>query len=154
FAKFTEGNHPTFFEAITVMALQYFVERHCDLVIWETGLGGRLDSTNIVTPIASVITNIQYDHQKWLGETLDKIAFEKAGIIKPGLPVITATDAPEALSVITQRARELAAPLSLVTPADAHRPPLDTLNLPLLGEHQRLNAAVALKTVEVVQHAS
>jgi dihydrofolate synthase/folylpolyglutamate synthase len=70
--------HPTFFEVVTVMALRHFAEQKCDLVIWETGLGGRLDATNIVTPLASVITNIQYDHQKWLGETLASIAAEKA----------------------------------------------------------------------------
>ena len=63
-------------------------------MIWETGLGGRLDATNIVTPLASVITNIALDHQQWLGDTLEKIAFEKAGIIKPGIPVVTATDEP------------------------------------------------------------
>ena len=74
------------------MALRYFAEQQCDLVIWETGLGGRLDATNIVTPLASVITNIQYDHQKWLGETLASIAAEKAGIIKPGVPVITGAE--------------------------------------------------------------
>jgi folylpolyglutamate synthase/dihydropteroate synthase len=74
------AEHPTFFEVVTIMALRYFAEQKCDLVIWETGLGGRLDSTNIVTPLASVITNIQYDHQKWLGETLASIAAEKAGM--------------------------------------------------------------------------
>src|SRR5580698_10216859 len=62
---------PTFFEFVTVMALRYFAEQKCDLVIWETGLGGRLDATNIVTPLASVITNIGYDHQQWLGDTLE-----------------------------------------------------------------------------------
>src|SRR5207253_2249803 len=91
------SSHPTFFEVVTVMALKYFAEQNCDLVIWETGLGGRLDATNIVTPLASVITNIQYDHQKWLGNTLEEIAAEKAGIIKPGVPVVTTTNALEAL---------------------------------------------------------
>ena len=85
-----EDHHPTFFELVTVMALSFFAEQDCDLVIWETGLGGRLDATNIVTPLASVITNIAFDHQQWLGDTLEKIAAEKAGIIKPGVPVITA----------------------------------------------------------------
>ena len=94
------------FEFVTVMALKYFAEQKCDLVIWETGLGGRLDATNIVTPLASVITNIAFDHQQWLGDTLAKIAAEKAGIIKPGVPVITATDEPEALAVIEEIARE------------------------------------------------
>src|ERR1700756_2118405 len=78
--EFPEDHHPTFFEAVTIMALRHFAEQKCDLVIWETGLGGRLDATNIVTPLASVITNIQFDHQQWLGETLDRIAYEKAGI--------------------------------------------------------------------------
>src|SRR5207248_6505529 len=98
----TDASHPTFFEVVTVMALRYFAEQKCDLVIWETGMGGRLDATNIVTPLASVITNIQFDHQQWLGNTPAEIAAEKAGIIKPGVPVITATDAPEALRVIKE----------------------------------------------------
>src|SRR5579859_501572 len=87
--KFAPDHHPTFFEVVTVMALKYFAEQRCDLVIWETGLGGRLDSTNIVMPLASVITNIAFDHQQWLGDTLARIAAEKAGIIKPGIPVVT-----------------------------------------------------------------
>src|SRR4051794_21832938 len=74
--------HPTFFEVVTVLALRYFAEQHCDLVIWETGVGGRLDATNIVTPLAAVITTIQLDHEKWLGSTLPSIAAEKAGILK------------------------------------------------------------------------
>jgi dihydrofolate synthase/folylpolyglutamate synthase len=142
--------HPTFFEVVTVMALRYFAEQHCDLVIWETGLGGRLDATNIVTPLASVITNIQYDHQKWLGETLASIAAEKAGIIKPGIPVLTATDAPAALQVIAETARGKEAPLTTLSPAEMERPPLDTLHLPLLGQHQRMNAAVAVATVRAL----
>src|SRR6266702_7070729 len=116
---FPRDAHPTFFEVVTVMALRYFAEQKCDLVVWETGLGGRLDATNIVTPLASVITNIQHDHQRWLGETLASIAAEKAGIIKPGVPVITATDAPEALEVIAKTAREKAAPLTKVGQASS-----------------------------------
>src|SRR5262249_1207618 len=69
--EFPHAAHPTFFEVVTLMALRYFVERGCELVVWETGLGGRLDATNIVTPLASVITNIQFDHQQWLGDTLE-----------------------------------------------------------------------------------
>jgi dihydrofolate synthase/folylpolyglutamate synthase len=109
--EFPKDHHPTFFEVVTLMALRYFAEQKCDLVIWETGMGGRLDATNIVTPLASVITNISFDHQQWLGDTLAKIAGEKAGIIKPGVPVLTATDAPEALEVIEETARRLNAPL-------------------------------------------
>jgi dihydrofolate synthase/folylpolyglutamate synthase len=142
--------HPTFFEVVTVMALRYFAEQQCDLVIWETGLGGRLDATNIVKPLASVITNIQYDHQKWLGETLASIASEKAGIIKTGVPVLTATDATEALHVIAETARRQEAPLTTLSPAEMDRPPLSTLQLPLPGQHQRMNAAVAVATVRAL----
>lgn len=142
--------HPTFFEVVTVMAMLHFVAKKCDLVIWETGLGGRLDATNIVTPIASIITNIQFDHQQYLGETLAGIATEKAGIIKPGVPVITGTNTPEALEVIRNTAQARSAPLTVVTPAEKERPPLSEIRLPLLGEHQRTNAAVALAAVRTL----
>jgi dihydrofolate synthase/folylpolyglutamate synthase len=72
--EFPEDHHPTFFEMITVMALIYFAEQNCDLVVWETGLGGRLDATNIVSPLASVITNIGIEHSEWLGDTVEQIA--------------------------------------------------------------------------------
>ncbi len=147
------AGHPTFFEVITVMALRYFARQNCDVVIWETGLGGRFDATNIVNPLASVITNVQFDHQQYLGETLAQIAFEKAGIIKPGRPVITAADVPEAIQVITQEAVRRDAPVTVVTRSDTRRPPLADLELPLRGEHQRLNAAVALATVQVLEKA-
>jgi dihydrofolate synthase/folylpolyglutamate synthase len=144
------AEHPTFFEVVTVMALRYFAAQKCDLVLWETGLGGRLDATNIVAPLASIITNIQYDHQKWLGETLAGIAAEKAGIVKPGVPVITGAEYPEALRVIDETARKQGSPLRVVTVSEAHQPPLDTLQLPLLGEHQKMNAAVALAAVRAL----
>jgi dihydrofolate synthase/folylpolyglutamate synthase len=149
----TSGKMPdatTLFEVVTVMALKYFAEQKCDLVIWETGLGGRLDATNIVTPLASVITNIAFDHTQWLGDTLAKIAAEKAGIIKPGVPVITAETQPEALAVIQDTARSLNAPLTRVesAPSSILHPPS---SLPLLGDHQKQNAALALATVEVLQ---
>jgi len=150
-ASFPPEGHPTFFEVVTVMALRYFRQQGCDLVVWETGLGGRLDATNIVTPLASIITNIQFDHQKYLGETLASIAYEKAGIIKPGVPVITGVVTPEAFEVISDTACRLGCSLTQVTPADAARPPLDALQLPLLGRHQRSNAALALATVGVLQ---
>ena len=160
------NHHPTFFEFITVMALKFFAEQKCDLVIWETGLGGRLDATNIVTPLASVITNIQFDHQQWLGDTLEKIAAEKAGIIKPGVPVITTEEEPEALAVIKKTAREKNAPLVKINPREGRhaavpnqnqsgsptRRPSQIAKLPLPGEHQKLNAALALATVETLQN--
>ncbi len=148
--KTSAGEHPTFFEVVTVMALLHFVAMKCDLVIWETGLGGRLDATNIVTPIASIITNIQFDHQQYLGETLAGIATEKAGIIKQRVPVITGTNAPDALAIIEQTARTREAPLTIVTSAETRNPPLSEIQLPLLGEHQRMNAAVALAAVRVL----
>ena len=138
---------PTFFEVVTVMALKYFAEQRCDLVIWETGLGGRLDATNIVTPLASVITNIAFDHQQWLGDTLEKIAAEKAGIIKPGVPVITATDEPDALAVIERTARDRGAAFRQIQKSEVRRQKAE----PLLGDHQQINAALALATVEVLQ---
>jgi dihydrofolate synthase/folylpolyglutamate synthase len=142
--------HPTFFEVVTVMALRYFAEQACELVIWETGLGGRLDATNIVRPLASVITNIQLDHQQWLGETLENIAFEKAGIIKPGVPVTTAAVPGAGWEVIAQVAAQGESPLTTVGPGDLGRPPLDRARLSLRGEYQRFNAAVAVATVRAL----
>ena len=156
---------PTFFEFITVLALKFFAEQKCDLVIWETGLGGRLDATNIVTPLASVITNIALDHTQWLGDTLEKIAAEKAGIIKPGVPVITAAHEPEVLRVIERVAREKNAPLTKINFREGRRvavpnqnefgsltrQPSQIENLPLPGEHQKQNAALAVATVEALQ---
>lgn len=136
---------PTFFEAVTVMALKYFVEQTCDLVIWETGLGGRLDATNIVTPLASVITNVQLDHQQWLGHTVEEIAREKSGIIKRGVPALTAADDAGALAVIAEVARRNQAPLTLV------REPLYEWEIGLAGEHQKKNAALALAVVQLLQ---
>ena len=151
FQQFSTEDHPTFFEAVTVVALRYFAEQNCDLVIWETGLGGRLDATNIVTPLVSVITNVQFDHQKWLGETLPQIASEKAGIIKASVPVITSADEPEAFSVIEKTAREKNAPLTRVESIhELTEAKLDSA-LPLLGEHQLRNAALAFAVVKVLQ---
>ena len=150
FRHFHEETHPTFFEAVTVMALRWFAEQRCDLVIWETGLGGRLDATNIVTPLASVITNIGLEHQQWLGDTVEQIAAEKAGIIKPGVPVVTAAQPGEGLEVIAATAREHQAPLTIVGAAAAEDPLLDGVALPLHGPHQRRNAATALATVRVL----
>ncbi len=145
--QFPADNHLTLFEVVTVMALKFFAEQKCDLVIWETGLGGRLDATNIVTPLASVITNIAFDHQQWLGDTLEKIAAEKAGIIKPGIPVVTTTDEPSSLAVIEKIAREKNAPLTKLN----SKFKIQNSKLSLLGEHQKLNAALALAMVEVLQ---
>ncbi|MFM1769822.1 MAG: hypothetical protein RJA22_2351 [Verrucomicrobiota bacterium] len=146
-------NPPTFFEAVTLVALQWFAGQQCDLVVWETGLGGRLDATNIVTPLASVITQIGWDHQQWLGDTLDQIAAEKAGIIKPGVPVITAATPGAGLEVITETARRLGAPLTVVDEADADALPGGPGRLGLAGPHQRRNAAAAVAAWRAVAPA-
>jgi dihydrofolate synthase/folylpolyglutamate synthase len=140
-------NNATLFEFATVMSLKFFAEQKCDLVIWETGLGGRLDATNIVTPLASVITNIGFDHTQWLGDTLEKIAAEKAGIIKEKIPVVTSVENAEALAVIEKIAREKNASLSKVNSEFR----IQNSELPLLGEHQKLNAALAVATIEILQ---
>jgi len=145
--SFPEDRHPTMFEVVTVIALRYFAAQKCDLVIWETGLGGRLDATNIVTPLASIITNIALDHQAWLGDTLAKIAAEKVGIIKPGVPVLTTECGPEALPVIERVAREQGAP---VTQVEAKSEIQNRQPETLVGAHQRMNAALAEATVKVL----
>ena len=105
-AKQTKGMEFTYFEFATALAAKIFVEADCDIVIWETGMGGRLDATNVVKPIVSVITNIALDHQQILGGTLELIAREKAGIIKENIPVFTGKLPPEAYRVIAGTAKE------------------------------------------------
>lgn len=153
-AQFSRGQKdvsPTFFEVVTVMALKYFAEQQCDLVIWETGMGGRFDATNIVQPLASVITNVELDHQKWLGETIEQIAREKAGIIKENVPVITGELKAAALQVISDAAREHVASLMIVPGNAVESSFLSSIQLPLPGAHQKRNAAVALAVVEALQ---
>ena len=147
---FAPDHQLTFFEAVTIVALRYFAEQKCDLVVWETGLGGRLDATNIVTPLASVITNIGIEHSEWLGDTVEKIAAEKAGIIKPGVPIVTAATTRHGLETIRAIAQERRSPLTVVGAADMHLPPLDAIQLPLHGPHQRLNAALAIGAVRIL----
>ena len=129
--------HPTFFELTLALALEWFAQRGNPWVVLETGLGGRLDATNAVTPAVSVITPIGWDHMDMLGDTLAKIAAEKAGIIKAGVPVVTMRQAPEVLEVIARTAAERDAPLSIIeTPWH--------VETGLAGPHQRLNAAMAV----------
>jgi len=107
----TETIEPSFFELTVAMAFEYFEEQQVDVAIIETGLGGRLDSTNIITPILSVITNIGYDHMNILGDTLQQIAFEKAGIIKAGVPAIVGEYRDETKQIFIDKAKEVNAPL-------------------------------------------
>lgn len=107
-------DHPTEFEINTAIAFEYFARQRCDYVALEVGLGGRFDATNVVTPVVSVITTIDFDHMDRLGDTLPQIAFEKAGIIKPGVPVVTGVTQEEILQVIRERAAECDADLIIV----------------------------------------
>ncbi|HVU97832.1 MAG TPA: folylpolyglutamate synthase/dihydrofolate synthase family protein [Puia sp.] len=107
----SEQMDPSFFEITVVMAFDYFVQQKVDIAIIEVGLGGRLDSTNIITPELSVITNIGFDHMNMLGNTLAAIAFEKAGIIKKGIPVVIGETHPETSPIFSQRAHEEEAPI-------------------------------------------
>jgi dihydrofolate synthase / folylpolyglutamate synthase len=103
--------HPTYFECMTAMAFEYFARERVELAVFEVGLGGRLDATNILTPVISVITRVDFDHENFLGHSLAEIAREKAGIIKQSVPVVVADQRPEALEVIRARAQELGSPL-------------------------------------------
>jgi len=107
--------HPTYFECVTAMAFEYFAQQRVEFGVFEVGLGGRLDSTNILTPVVSIITRIDFDHENFLGHSLREIAGEKAGIIKPAVPVVVAEQRPEALEVIRKRAKELLSPTLDVT---------------------------------------
>ncbi len=107
-----ESIEPSFFELCVAMAFDYFAQEKVDIAIIEVGLGGRLDSTNVITPLLSVVTNISYDHQNLLGDTLPEIAFEKAGIIKPRIPVIIGETHPESAPVFLEKARSVQAPIT------------------------------------------
>ncbi len=137
--------HPTFFEIATGLALDHFRNSEAEIVVLETGMGGRLDATNVVRPIVSILTPIDYDHQKWLGATLTEIAREKAGIIKTDVPVVSARQLPEAEAVIRARAAECAAPLDFV------RQPFERLPIALSGSHQKQNAALALSALHTAK---
>jgi dihydrofolate synthase / folylpolyglutamate synthase len=170
--------HATFFELTTAMAWWVFRDQHVDACIIEVGLGGRLDSTNVCWPALSVITSISYDHQAQLGDTLGKIAFEKAGIIKPGVPVVSGAVVPEAAEVIQRIAgergsmlRELGRDFQVDNKQssnknrstsqtfdyrpDVTRWPTGTartdVELKLLGSHQSANAGVALAGLDILR---
>lgn len=129
---------PTFFELATVLAAWWFAREEAEFVVWETGMGGRLDATNAVTPLVSVIMPVGLDHQAWLGETIALIAAEKAGIIKPGVPVVSAPQAGEVRAVLEAKAVEVGAQVGFVSA------PWEAGPVGLAGAHQRWNAAVAI----------
>ena len=162
---------PTFFELLTAAGFLHFANRKADIAVIETGLGGRLDSTNVIRPEACGITSISYDHMAQLGNTLEAIAEEKAGIFKPGIPAISAPQPPGVKRVLREQAERIGCPLSIVgddlefsyrfecsratgphtrvcmaTPTTR----FDHIQVPLLGEHQAYNCGVALGIVDVL----
>ena len=147
--------HPTFFEITTALALKHFAdakparrslgERGIDIVILETGLGGRLDATNALQSNVAAITPIALDHQEWLGDSLAKIAAEKAGIVKAKTPIVSAPQPAEAECVINLRANECDSPLQFVDRAYNKSP------VALRGEHQKLNAAIAIAAIRAIK---
>ena len=152
---------PTFFEFTTAMAFLAFARAAVDVAVVEVGMGGRLDATNVVRPLVSVVTNVDLDHQRYLGDTVGAIAREKAGIIKPGVPVVTGAAHPDALAVLAEVATGRGSSLTVVgrdvrvtglSPAlfayEGVVERLDGLTCPLLGRHQMTNAATALAAIE------
>ncbi|MGM0841854.1 MAG: bifunctional folylpolyglutamate synthase/dihydrofolate synthase [Bacillota bacterium] len=163
----SEWGTPSEFEVITAMSFYYFAEMHpVDLVLYEVGLGGRLDSTNVITPMVSVITSIGLDHMQFLGSRLEDIAFEKAGIIKRSVPVISGVHQKEAAEVIRQKALEMGSDLfELGEDFSVEREDLlekgerfqytspvqnETYVLSMIGAHQINNAAIAIKVTELL----
>ncbi|HTY12701.1 MAG TPA: folylpolyglutamate synthase/dihydrofolate synthase family protein [Candidatus Omnitrophota bacterium] len=133
------------FEEVTAVALQYFADEGVDMAVVEVGMGGRLDATNVITPLVSVITNIDLDHTEYLGDTVEKIAFEKAGIIKKGVPVVTAEEKPEALSVIRKTCEQNGSECMVVRADESSK-----AKSGLIGPHQRKNEAVAVKVAQLM----
>jgi len=138
-----QSNHPTTFEVLTALAFWYFAKKKVDYAVVEVGMGGRLDATNVLLPEVSIITNIDYEHIEILGKSLAKIAKEKAGIIKPGVPVVTAERKKEVLAVIKRVCKEKSAKLKVESRAKN----IGKKNL--LGVYQGLNAACAVSTINL-----
>jgi dihydrofolate synthase/folylpolyglutamate synthase len=137
--------HPTFFEVVTALALKHFSDTKIEIAIFETGLGGRLDATNAIQSDVSVITPIDFDHEQWLGKTISEIAAEKAGIIKPGFPVVSAPQRVDAEKVIQARAAECHVPVEFAIK------PYDETPIALAGAHQKENAALAIAALRAAK---
>jgi dihydrofolate synthase/folylpolyglutamate synthase len=133
------GILPTYFEALTLIAFIAFAEAHCEIAVLEVGMGGRLDATNVVRPLAALITPIGLDHTEFLGRTIRQIAGEKAGVIHRGSIVLTSNDDPRVVSILRRRAVRFGNPFHLVT---SQHP------TPLSGEFQQRNAALAVRAAE------
>lgn len=156
---------PSFFELTTIMAFDYFSNQHVDVAVIETGLGGRLDTTNIITPILSIITNISLDHVAQLGNSLLSIANEKAGIIKPGVPVVIGEASGKIAELFRHKASENGAPIFFASPASLwhtvkylpdsnyyFQTPYGNIHAELTGECQARNAATILTAIGQLSH--
>ncbi|MFC1738105.1 bifunctional folylpolyglutamate synthase/dihydrofolate synthase [Planctomycetota bacterium] len=167
--KLSKNDGPTFFEILTSIAFMYFVDEQADIAVIETGLGGRLDSTNVIKPKVVGITSLSIDHQQQLGDTLELIAKEKAGVFKRGIPIVTVEQKSEAMRVLKSEAASVKAPLSVTGgdidfsyrfEASAEHGPhtriclttetskFEHLRVPLQGRHQAINCALALAIVD------
>jgi dihydrofolate synthase/folylpolyglutamate synthase len=149
---FFEPLKPSFFELTTAMAFKYFAEQQIDVAIIEVGLGGRLDCTNIIRPDLSIITNISFDHTQYLGDTLEKIAGEKAGIIKPHIPVVIGETTPETKSVFIKKAQEVDAPIFFAE--DNKENDYPNLVCQLKGLYQVPNTRTLLTALPLLQKAN
>jgi len=172
--KMSKDDAPTFFEIMTALAFLYFKDKDVDIAVIETGLGGRLDSTNVIVPDVVGITSISIDHQAQLGDTLDKIALEKAGIFKKGVPAISVPQEPLAMHALKEHANSVDAPLSITghdidfsyrfessredgphtricvtTPTSR----FEHLRVPLPGEHQAINCGLALAMLDKLKNS-
>ena len=137
---------PSFFEITWVMTLVHFLQQKCEICVIETGLGGRLDATNLITPILSIITNIGLEHTSFLGDTLDKIAFEKAGIIKKNIPVVIGETLPETKPVFEQITQQQNAPIYFAE----NTPTVIPEDFPLLGEYQKKNFSIIQTAIPIL----
>ncbi len=164
FSRLNSRECPTYFEMVTAMALAYFAREKVDFAVIEVGMGGRLDATNVIHPLVSIITNVSLDHQEYLGNTLGAIAREKAGIIKHEVPLVTAGQKPSVLSVLKTACWKRKAPLYLMGSDFAVRRSSNgtfryrgignewpSLRLSLQGEHQVRNAGLALCALELLE---
>lgn len=164
----SEWGPPSYFELLVALAFSYFAHERVDVAVIEVGVGGRLDGTNLIVPAVAVLTNVGTDHRDVLGETIEEIARDKAGIIKPQVPIVTAADQPNVLSIIAAEAQRQDAPLTLVQEYAQLRStvangsysqeltivtPLERygFSLPLIGQFQATNAATAIVACEQIR---
>jgi dihydrofolate synthase/folylpolyglutamate synthase len=144
---FFEANDMSFFEMTVGLAFDYFAKEKVDIAVIEVGMGGRLDATNIITPLVSVITNIGLDHTQFLGNTLESVAFEKAGIIKPNIPVVIGEYTPETKPVFLAKAKECNSEIYFASDLITENYPSD-----LIGDYQMHNKKTVLQTIAILNN--